>query len=174
MIQKQTLQFKRATLKELDIIWLIIQSAIERRKKDGSNQWQDGYPNLSVLENDITNRNGFVLIDANEIVGYCAILINDEPEYERIIGNWITNSDFIVYHRVAIAEEHLGKGYAKTMMHFIEEFALENGISSIKVDTNFDNLAMLKLFSDFEYEYCGEVYFRGSPRKAFEKVLKTN
>ena len=166
--------FHKATINDLSTIWEIIQGAIERRKKDGSNQWQDGYPNLKVLENDITIGNGFVLVDSNEIVGYCAILINDEPEYERIIGKWITNSDFVVYHRVAIAQEHLGKGYAKTMMRFIEEFATEKGISSIKVDTNFDNLAMLKLLSDFEYEYCGEVYFRGSPRKAFEKVLKTN
>lgn len=168
------LLFYKASLQDLNKIWEIIQGAIERRKKDGSNQWQDGYPNLKVLENDITIGNGFVLVDSNEIVGYCAILINDEPEYERIIGKWITNSDFVVYHRVAIAQEHLGKGYAKTMMRFIEEFATENGISSIKVDTNFDNLAMLKLLSDFDYVYCGEVYFRGSPRKAFEKVLKTN
>jgi GNAT superfamily N-acetyltransferase len=166
--------FRKATLSEIDSIWDILKQAILRRKIDGSNQWQDGYPNLKVLENDITIGNGFVLVDTNEIVGYCAILINDEPEYERIIGKWITNSDFVVYHRVAIAQEHLGKGYAKTMMRFIEEFATEKGISSIKVDTNFDNLAMLKLLSDFEYEYCGEVYFRGSPRKAFEKVLKTN
>lgn len=163
--------FHKATINDLSTIWEIIQGAIERRKKDGSNQWQDGYPNLSVLENDITNGNGFVLVDTNEIVGYCAILINDEPEYERIVGKWITNSDFVVYHRVAIAEEHLGKGYAKTMMRFIEEFAIQNGISSIKVDTNFDNLAMLKLLTDFGYVYCGEVYFRGSARKAFEKVV---
>lgn len=166
--------FQKASLQDLNKIWEIIQGAIERRKKDGSNQWQDGYPNLSVLENDITNGNGFVLVDKNEIVGYCAILINDEPEYERIIGKWITNSDFVVYHRVAIAEEHLGKGYAKTMLRFIEEFAIQKGISSIKVDTNFDNVAMLKLLTDFEYVYCGEVYFRGSARKAFEKVLKRN
>jgi GNAT superfamily N-acetyltransferase len=163
--------FHKATINDLSTIWKIIQGAIERRKKDGSNQWQDGYPNLSVLENDITNGNGFVLVNANEIVGYCAILINDEPEYERIVGKWITDSDFVVYHRVAIAEEHLGKGYAKKMLRFIEEFAIQNGIYSIKVDTNFDNAAMLKLLTDFEYVYCGEVYFRGSARKAFEKVV---
>lgn len=164
----------KANISELQSIWEIIQGAIERRKKDGSNQWQDGYPNVSVLENDITSGNGYVLIDKNEIVGYCAILINDEPEYERIIGKWLTSGDFVVYHRVAIAEEHLGKGYAKTMMQSIEEFAIENGITSIKVDTNFDNLAMLNLLDKLNYVYCGEVYFRGSPRKAFEKVLSLN
>jgi hypothetical protein len=30
------------------------QQAIARRKADGSNQWQDGYPNPEVILNDIT------------------------------------------------------------------------------------------------------------------------
>jgi hypothetical protein len=30
---------------------------------------------------------------------------------------------------------------------------------------------MLKLFEKLGYQYCGEVYFRGSARKAFEKVI---
>jgi hypothetical protein len=32
----------------------ILQQAIARRKADGSNQWQDGYPNPEVILNDIT------------------------------------------------------------------------------------------------------------------------
>ena len=44
-------------------------------------------------------------------------------------------------------------------------------IFSIRVDTNYDNIPMLKLLAALEYQYCGEVYFRGSARKAFEKVL---
>jgi hypothetical protein len=30
-------------------IWIILQQAIARRKADGSNQWQDGYPNPEVI-----------------------------------------------------------------------------------------------------------------------------
>jgi len=56
-------------------------------------------------------------------------------------------------------------------MEFIEKVALEKNIHSIKVDTNFDNPAMLKTFENLGYSYCGEVYFRGSARKAFEKVI---
>jgi hypothetical protein len=29
---------------------------------------------------------------------------------------WITNTDFVVVHRVAIATNHLGQGYAKMIM----------------------------------------------------------
>ena len=154
-------------------IWEMIQQAILRRKADGSKQWQDGYPNLDIIKNDIEKEQGFVLMEDDKIVGYCAILINDEPEYANLKGEWLSNKDFVVFHRVAIDEEHLGKGLAKTMMILIEEFALANNIHSVKADTNFDNIAMLSIFEKLGYSYCGEVYFRGSARKAFEKILTT-
>jgi GNAT superfamily N-acetyltransferase len=163
--------FRKATLNELPEIWNIIQGAIQRRKEDGSNQWQDGYPNPEVLQNDIDKEAAFVLTENNTIAGYCAILINDEPEYANIEGKWLTNADFVVFHRVAIAETHLGKGLAKKIFKYIEDFAIKNKIYSIKADTNFDNLAMISIFEKIGYTFCGEVYFRGSPRKAFEKTL---
>ncbi|CAM3604609.1 N-acetyltransferase domain-containing protein [Pontibacter korlensis] len=98
-------------------------------------------------------------------------MINDEPEYARIEGKWLTNDDFVVVHRVAISEKHLGKGLAKKIFGFIEDFARSNNIYSIKADTNFDNMAMINTFEKLGYVYCGEVYFRGSPRRAYEKVL---
>lgn len=164
-------QFRRATLVEIPQIWEILQQAIQKRKQEGSNQWQDGYPNPEVIQKDIEKGVGFILTDNEIIVGYTAILLNDEPEYEKIIGKWLTNTDFIVFHRVAISKNHLGKGLAKIMMNHIETFALENNIYSIKADTNFDNNAMIAIFEKSGYVYCGEVHFRGSPRRAYEKVL---
>jgi GNAT superfamily N-acetyltransferase len=165
-------QFRQATLAEVPQIWNILKHAIQRRKAEGSNQWQDGYPNEEVIHQDLVKGVGYVITFNDAIIAYCAVLINDEPEYARIVGKWLTNGDFIVFHRVAVAPEFLGKGIAKRMFDFIEGFALDQQIYSIKVDTNFDNHPMLALFEKLGYTYCGEVYFRGSPRQAFEKVLK--
>ena len=167
--------FRKARTSEIPAIWDILQQAILRRKKDGSEQWQDGYPNPEVIQKDIDKEAGFVLTEGETIIGYTAILINDEPEYAKIIGEWLSNDDFVVFHRVAISENHLGKGLAKKLLQCIEEFALSNKIYSVKADTNFDNIAMLKIFEKSGYSYCGKVYFRGGEREAFEKVLtKTN
>ncbi len=164
--------FRKAITIDSAPIWGILKDAILRRKKDGSNQWQDGYPNPESVQNDIEKGVGFVLTENESIIGYSAILINDEPEYANIVGKWLSNGDFVVFHRVAIAETHLGKGFAKVLFTFIEEFAKDNNILSVKADTNFDNGAMLSLFDKSGYVYCGEVHFRGSPRKAYEKVLE--
>jgi len=163
--------FRKAIATEIPHIWDILHQAILRRKADGSEQWQDGYPNPDVLKNDIDKGAGFVLTDGVTIIGYCAVLVNDEPAYANIEGKWLTDGDFLVVHRLAISEKYLGKGFAKKMFECIEEFALSNQIYSIKADTNFDNIAMLKIFEKLYYTYCGEVYFRGKPRKAYEKVL---
>ena len=91
---------------------------------------------------------------------------------QNIEGKWLTNQDFIVYHRVAISEKYLSKGLAKKMMLFIEKYALSKKIYSLKADTNHDNIPMLKIFEKMNYTFCGTVYIRESPRKAYEKVLK--
>lgn len=163
--------FRKATASETPAIWNILQQAIARRKEDGSEQWQDGYPNPDVVKKDVTAGQGFVLTEDDIIIGYTAILINDEPEYAKIIGEWLSNDGFVVFHRVAISKNHLGKGLSRKILDFIEEFALTNNIYSIKADTNFDNIAMLKIFEKSGYKYCGKVYFRGGEREAFEKVL---
>ena len=163
--------FRKANASEVPQIWKIIQQAIVRRKNDGSQQWQDGYPNEDVIKQDITKGIGYVLIDDNIVAGYAAILFNDEPAYEQLKGTWLTNGDFAVVHRVAISDDYLGKGLAQKIFLFTEDLAKGNNIFSIKVDTNFDNLPMLKIIEKLGYTYCGEVTFRGSFRKAFEKTL---
>lgn len=163
--------FRKADSTEIAPIWAILKAAINRRRADGSDQWQDGYPNPDVIRSDIEKGAGFVVLEGTTIAGYCAVMINDEPAYANIEGKWLSENDFVVVHRLAVSAQYLGKGLAKKIFGFIEDFARANTIYSIKADTNFDNLAMISIFDKLGYVYCGEVYFRGSARRAYEKVL---
>ena len=165
-------QFRQANYSEASQIWQILKDAIRRRKEDGSSQWQDGYPNMKVIKSDIQKKIGFVFTQNDTIIGYSAVIINDEPDYINIEGKWLSDQDFIVYHRVAISEEFLAKGMAKKMMKLIEQYALSKNIYSLKADTNHDNIPMMKIFEKLGYSFCGIVYIRQSPRRAYEKVLK--
>lgn len=71
---------RKATISDLPQIWTILQQAIMRRKNEGGNQWQDGYPNPDVIKKDISKEVGYILTDREATVGYCAIFINDESE----------------------------------------------------------------------------------------------
>lgn len=161
--------FRKAVPSDAPEIWAILQEGIQLRKEQGSTQWQDGYPNLEAVNNDIACDSGYVLLGDECIVGYVAILVNDEPAYKNIQGKWLTNDDFIVFHRMAIGKQYHGLGIGNILMQEIENQAKNMTISSIKADTNFDNHSMLHLFDRHNYKYCGEVSIRNSPRKAFEK-----
>ena len=163
--------FRKADATDISEIWAILQQAIIRRKNDGSNQWQDGYPNPDVVKNDIEKGYGYVLTEGKNIIGYCAVVVNYEPEYLKIEGKWLTDSKFVVIHRLALSGNYLGKNLSKMIIEFVADFAIKNSIYSIKVDTNHDNIPMMKIFEKSGFSFCGIVHFRGSPRRAYEKVL---
>lgn len=162
---------RKAEIIDIPVIWRILQQAIEQRRLDGSKQWQDGYPNEATILSDVKNGYGYVLTDNQLIIAYAAIIFDIEPAYETIEGKWLTNGKYVVLHRVAVENSLKQKGVATQMFQMIEKLAINNNVFSIKVDTNFDNLPMLKIMEKLNYTYCGEVYFHGSARKAFEKVL---
>lgn len=97
-----------------------MQQEIARRKQDGSEQWQDGYPNLQSIQNEVEKGQGFVLTEGETVIGYSAVILNDEPEYAKIKGEWLSNDDFVAGHRVALSENYLGKGLAKKILEYIE------------------------------------------------------
>ncbi|SCY67665.1 L-amino acid N-acyltransferase YncA [Flavobacterium anhuiense] len=167
----EKLSLRKANLSEIPQIWEILQDAIEQRRLDGSTQWQDGYPNELSIKSDIENGYGYVFTEDESILAYAAIIFDKEPAYENIEGKWLTDGDYTVVHRVAVSKLAKGKGIATKLFQSIEGLSVENNIYSIKVDANFDNTPMLKILDRLKYTYCGEVYFRGSARKAFEKRL---
>lgn len=170
MLQKFNL--RKAQESDVEMIWNILQHAIEKRKSDGSDQWQNGYPNVQSIKDDIQNGVGYVYENEEKIACYAAIIFDIEPAYEIIDGKWKSSGKYAVVHRVAVSKDFAGKGISTQLFLEIENLAKSQDYFVIKVDTNFDNLPMLKILEKLKYEYCGKVYFRGSERKAFEKILK--
>lgn len=163
--------FRKANSNDFAPIWEIILFAKETRRAEGSTQWQDGYPNENTILTDIQNGYGYVVEIGAKIVGYVAIIFAPEPAYEAIQGKWLSELPYTVVHRMAVSSDGKGKGLGKYILQKTEEISLANHINSIRIDTNFDNIPMLHIIEKLGYTYCGEVYFRGSARKAFEKIL---
>lgn len=162
---------RKATFSEIPVIWEILQQAINQRKQDGSEQWQNGYPNEQTVHNDLTEGSAYVLTNNTGILAYAAIVFGAEPAYNDIKGKWLTNDEYVTIHRVAIANAVKGKGIATQLFKMIEELSIEQKVYSIKVDTNFDNVPMLKILDKLSYTYCGEIFFSGASRRAYEKVI---
>jgi GNAT superfamily N-acetyltransferase len=172
MVIQDRMNLRLAFYDDLHTIWDILQDAIAQRKKDGSEQWQHGYPNKQIVEEDIQQAHGYVLTKDDQVIAYAAIVFGIEPAYNDIKGQWLSQEDYVVVHRVATAESCKGQGVATQLFLLIEELSLRKGVESIKVDTNFDNEPMLRILEKLHYTFCGEIIFGGAPRMAFEKLLR--
>ena len=106
------MQFRKAIASDLPFIWDILKQAISRRKKDGSNQWQDGYPNPSVIEGDIAKGCGYVLLEKKTIVGYGCIFVN-----QTVRGGKIAYIEDIICDN-SYRKKGIGKSIMKQLFNF--------------------------------------------------------
>ena len=166
-------RLRLATEADAGLAWEFIQDSIAARKRDGSAQWQNGYPNEQTVASDIDNGYGYMLEQDGVPVAYAAIIFDVEPAYNELEGTWLTDGEYVVIHRVARSAKSQTKGIAAQVLKLTEQLCRQKGIPSIRLDTNFDNLAMLRTLDKLEYSYCGEVQYQGAPRKAFEKVISS-
>jgi hypothetical protein len=86
----------------------------------------------------------------------------------------LTTGSYAAVHRVARAPDIEGKGVTVKLFEQIEALCRARSVYSIKLDTNFDNVPMLKLLDRMRFSYCGEIFFQGAPRRAYEKILSGN
>lgn len=168
------MEFRQANISDLDQIVEIIELSKKYLKETKVDQWQDGYPAKKDLRRDIESRNSYVLTNKDEIVATTVISLDGESTYNSIFnGEWITNEEYIVMHRVAVHDRYKGKGIFKELIKEAENLALNKGIFSIKIDTHRDNISMQKAVLKNDFKKCGIIYLEdGSERIAFEKVMK--
>ena len=168
------MEFRQANISDLDQIVEIIELSKKYLKETKVDQWQDGYPAKEDLRRDIESGNSYVLTNKDEIVATTVISLDGESTYNSIFnGEWITNEEYIVMHRVAVHDRYKGKGTFKELIKEAENLALNKGIFSIKIDTHRDNISMQKAVLKNDFKKCGIIYLEdGSERIAFEKVMK--
>lgn len=167
------MKLRKSVNEDINNIMQIIDKAKEALKEQGIDQWQNGYPNADVIRNDILNNDSYVFIKNNEIVATSAVSFDGEKTYDKIYdGNWISNDEFAVIHRIAISNKYKGTGIASKIIKMIEAICLDKDVHSIKVDTHEFNIPMQKLLKKNDFKYCGVIYLEDkSKRVAFEKIF---
>ena len=167
------MKFTKAFEADVNSIMKIIKQAQTYFKEHEINQWQNNYPNVEIIKNDIIDGNGYVLLKDNNVVGTVVVTFNIEKNYEYISsGRWISNDEYAVIHRMAVDFNYKGIGLSSEIIKNIEGICLKRGIHSIKIDTHKENIPMQKSLSKNGFQYCGIIYLEDkSKRIAFEKIL---
>lgn len=139
--EKMSLIFtRRAQNSDVDKIVQILDDAIAFLKKSGSSQWQNGYPNRKTVEEDIKNKVAWVLTVDNEVAGYAAVVIGDEPTYADIEGKWKNNVDtYATIHRIAVSSKFRGMHLIQFFLSNIISLTYAQGIHNFRIDTSRKN-----------------------------------
>lgn len=165
-------EIRRAHSGEIQEIMNLISKCVQVMQAGGSDQWDESYPNREVISGDIRNGTLFVCTDQGAIAGILVLDENQAEQYQDI--EWLeTQGPHLIMHRLAVHPEIQGKGIARRLIAFAEEFARSGGYSSIRLDTYAKNDKALRLYPSLGYLQRGEVRFPGRTADfpVFEKVL---
>lgn len=177
------MQLRATTEADLDAILAIIEDGRASLDALGIDQWQNGYPTVEVLQEDIQQKHGYIALDDDgKPVGIISAIFGGERQYDTIHnGSWLTESmshepRYCAIHRVAVAKDASGKGVASFMMQAIEDIARKQNVESVRIDTHEGNTPMRKLITKCGYTECGIVYVidrheTTRARVAYEKLL---
>lgn len=166
-----SLVFRKAVISDIQPISAILRMAVARMLAEGKQQWDENYPNEKHVRSDIESGVGFVLENSGKIIAYGAVVFTGEPAYSQLDGTWLSDGKYVVVHRLAVSQHIRGNGIGRTFMLAVEDFARSLGVRSFKIDTNFDNSAMLRLLDRLRFTYCGEIQYERGSRQAFEKLI---
>jgi hypothetical protein len=157
---------RNAKINEARIIKDVYENAkLFMRASGNMHQWTGDYPSVELIERDINNGNCFVCEEENEILGVFCLFEGPDITYGKIVdGNWISDGDYYVIHRIAMKVH--GKGIAQKCFDFGMS---KNG--HLRIDTHKDNVPMQRALLKYGFLRCGIIYLEsGDERIAFEKI----
>lgn len=160
------MEIRKTDLNEIDEIQRIYDSARLYMQQSGNpNQWLDGYPQEELILLDIRNKQHFVCIESEKILGCFALIEGDDPTYRKIEkGKWLNSFPYATIHRLATLEH--GKGIGTFCLNWCSKQH-----PNIKVDTHEDNISMQRLLIKNGFQRCGIILNRwGDERIAFQKA----
>lgn len=156
----------------------------------GIAQWQDGYPDLAVVERDIAQ--GFCWVAEGDaaaeraLMGTCAICFGRDADYaaaEREGVRWLTaddGSDSVPYaavHRCAVAAGDGRRGVMGALLLSAVHLCRREGCASIRMDTHPGNVRMRGFLKKHGFTELGAYHMVDHPvpgddvRIAYERVL---
>jgi ribosomal protein S18 acetylase RimI-like enzyme len=158
---------------DIDRIMDLVKDCIDDMETRGIHQWGEYYPTREIIQDDIENRSMYTAKENDEVLGIIAINEEQPPEWEKV--NWSTQEGRILtVHRLAVKPTRQKQGIARRLLDYAEDYAADNGYTSIRLDAYSGNPIALRLYENHQYKRVGQVYFpmRDLPFYVYEKILK--
>ena len=163
----------KASISDLDEIHSLTKSCAKYLIEMNIFQWNDMYPSVEVLKNDVKLNQLWKFVENEIIVGILVLTEIEDLEYNNV--NWLTANCKVLYvHRLAVHPNFQGKGFAKKLMSFAENYATKQNFKSVRLDTFSQNKKNQIFYKNRGYKKLESIYFLNQsefPFYCYEKVL---
>ena len=164
------MKYFKADISQLDEIFSVYSNAIIAMEKDNIPQWDEIYPDKTILEEDISKNQMYIGKIDNEIA-VCFVL-SEECDEEYKNGKWqYPDAKFNVIHRLCVNPTFQNRGIATETMKYIEELSESQGYEVIRLDCFTLNPYSQKLYNKTGYTVTGYADWRKGRFELREKKI---
>jgi len=167
------MRIRKAKISDLGNIMIMYKSCVKGMIANGIDQWDDTYPDIETINQDLEKQSYYVVEEKGEIIGGINIDQNQDKTYLDI--DWEDKSDsFLVVHRLGVKEEFWNKKIGKDLMLFTEKLVMEKGLKSIRLDTYSGNPKAMEFYRRLGYTELGTINLKPNKNEyyCFEKIIK--
>ena len=151
----------------------LVHDAVHTMNEQGIYQWDEVYPDASVLRYDIEQEVMYGAFQEETLLGIVVLNHDQLPEYKAI--QWSLNDPHpLVIHRLCISPASQKTGIGKNLMKFAEDFAMQNGYRSIRLDAFVNHPAAIRLYESLAYTNRGTIKLRKGLFFCYEKIIGTS
>ncbi len=158
------MRIRKAEKKDLDQIMAVYDEAKAFMIARGNDaQWVGGYPQRTLIEEDIEAGQLYVCEEDAAIYGVFALIMGEDPTYALIEnGDWKNDRPYGTIHR--IGSNGKNRGIFKAAIDFCKTRSDE-----LRIDTHEKNTIMRRLIVENGFEERGIIYIAdGTPRIAYQ------
>jgi ribosomal protein S18 acetylase RimI-like enzyme len=157
---------------DLEAVMSIIRDCVADMERRGIFQWNQYYPDETIIKTDIEKGTGLIYKSGGEPAAYLSLDGEQPPEYGGLA--WQTRGErVLVVHRLCVRPCFQGRGVASGILQYVEDYAAGQCYDCIRLDAYSCNAAALRLYGGSGYRRVGQVYFphREQPFYCFEKAV---
>lgn len=160
------MDIRLATREDIPAMREIFEIGRQYQLKTGNlHQWEEGYPSIDLILEDMKQKAAHVCVVDDEVVGVFSLFTEPDPTYEKIDGAWLnTDEPYATIHRIASNQKVKGTG------RYCLKWAQER-YDNIRIDTHEDNGPMKYVLEMLGFKNCGVIYLKNDdPRDAYQYV----
>lgn len=156
---------------EINRIMEIVAIAKEEMYRSNIFQWDESYPKIELLLEDIDKGDLYGVEVEGKIGAFACINSEIDDAYENI--DWEIKDKCYSIHRLAVDTTLGVRGMAGILFDFTEELAKKEGIKTIHLDTYSENFKAQNLFLKKGYNKICEFDLKPNMKKffAYEKIM---